>query len=48
MKNGDISKNNLVDFQNTPIGFGKAIMIDDGLVEKYNQILDELSKKDKE
>ncbi|UWV77446.1 hypothetical protein [Mycoplasmopsis cynos] len=46
IKNGDISKNNLVDFQNTPIGLGKAIMIDDGLVKAYNQILDELVSKE--
>ncbi|WP_322962378.1 hypothetical protein RRG39_02570 [Mycoplasmopsis cynos] len=38
-------KDNLVDFQNTPIAFGRAVVLDNKLVEKYNEILDELASK---
>lgn len=41
-----VSKNNLVDFQNTPIALGRAVVLDNKLVAKYNEILDELVAKE--
>ncbi|WP_322961684.1 hypothetical protein [Mycoplasmopsis cynos] len=38
-------KNNFVDFQNTPIALGRAVVLDNKLVSKYNEILDELVAK---
>ncbi|VEU64753.1 hypothetical protein [Mycoplasmopsis cynos] len=39
-------KNNFVDFQNTPIALGRAVVLDNKLVSKYNEILDELAAKE--
>ncbi|WP_322960530.1 hypothetical protein [Mycoplasmopsis cynos] len=40
------TKNNFVDFQNTPIALGRAVVLDNKLVSKYNEILDELVSKE--